>query len=194
MTSNLDYSETAAAYPGILQPQTFVERCIRKFIYWRQRKTGGYCDAVIEGFGDKPAMYRWHVLPRNAWFNVYLHKIMQDDEQDLHDHPYHNMSVPLVQGYLEVQFRELPVYGSPHPALRVRSRRILRPFFRLASTPHQILVMRDEKSRPLPAWSLFVTGPRVRHWGFWQSGRDGMSWRSWREYVTTRGELRDDQT
>ena len=58
-------------------------------------------DFVIGPAGD-PYMRRWWVIPRNKWFNIYLHNIMRsDDDRALHDHPWTNVSVLLRGSYLE---------------------------------------------------------------------------------------------
>ena len=37
---------------------------------------------------------RWHLIPRNRFFNVYLHKFSGPDScRELHDHPWWNLSI-----------------------------------------------------------------------------------------------------
>ena len=58
-------------------------------------------DFIIGGAEDA-YMLRWWVIPRNRWFNIYLHKILRDDDpRALHDHPWWNISIVLKGGYLE---------------------------------------------------------------------------------------------
>lgn len=100
-------------------------------------------------------MRRWWLIPRNRWFNVYLHQILHDDEdRALHDHPYANCSIVLRGGYVEV---------TP------KGRFLRRPSavrFRLPTAAHRLELRRDEAGNAIPSWSLFITGPRVREWGF----------------------------
>jgi hypothetical protein len=130
------------------------------------------CDVVI-GDEQNPYMLRWHVIPRNRVFNIYLHRFCRSDEDVLHDHPWWNMSVI--------------VWGSYTEQLRNR-RRITRwpfiPVIRHPMTAHRI-ILRNDNNGPRPVWSLFVTGPKVRTWGFWCGER----WVEYKEYVspTTRG-------
>lgn len=94
-------------------------------------------------------MHRWWLIPRNRYFNIYLHKIMRnDDDRALHDHPWWSVSV-LLKGKL----REV---------LKDRARYPLRfiPWLRSAKLAHRLEVARG------PAWTLFITGPVVRSWGF----------------------------
>ena len=49
-------------------------------------------DLVIGGWDD-PYLLRWWLIPRNRWFNVYLHLFLRsDDDRALHDHPWFNLS------------------------------------------------------------------------------------------------------
>jgi hypothetical protein len=55
------------------------------------------------GGKDDPYLLRWYLIPRNRFFNVYLHKIVRsDDDRALHDHPWWWLSVMLKGRYAEV--------------------------------------------------------------------------------------------
>ena len=105
-------------------------------------------------------MRRWWVIPRNRFFNVYLHCIgRNDDDRALHDHPWWNVSIILRGAYREV----MP-----------DGQRVLRPghvVFRGAETLHRLEVVKG------PVWTLFITGPRVREWGF-QCTRGWVHWKA----------------
>ena len=95
-------------------------------------------------------MHRWYIIPRNPWFNIYLHKIMKDDDdRALHDHPWHSLSF-VIRGVL----REILPHRWRilHPSLI--------PIYRPPTLAHRLEVARG------PVWTLFITGPRVREWGF----------------------------
>ena len=58
-------------------------------------------DYIIGG-KEQPYMLRWWVIPRNRWFNIYLHYFLRsDDDRALHDHPWFNVSILLDGGYTE---------------------------------------------------------------------------------------------
>jgi hypothetical protein len=60
-------------------------------------------DKVIMPDGHKVAMRRWHLIPRNPVFNVFLHHIVEsDDDRALHDHPWISLSVILDDSYVEI--------------------------------------------------------------------------------------------
>lgn len=122
-------------------------------------------DFVI-GPKDAPYLRRWWIIPRNRFFNIYLHEILQnDDDRALHDHPWVNCSIILKGRYLEVT-----------PAGRYVRRRFL-PVLRRAVTSHRL-----ELIDKTPCWSLFITGPVIREWGF----HCPKGWRPWRQFVNER--------
>src|ERR1700761_649655 len=58
-------------------------------------------DVLIGKAGDT-YMRRWWVIPRNRFFNIYLHNFLRsDDDRALHDHPWVNMSILLWGRYIE---------------------------------------------------------------------------------------------
>lgn len=110
---------------------------------------------------------RWWVIPRNKWFGVYLHHFLRsDDPRALHDHPKANISI-LLRG----SYREHLTGGV------VKLRRPWRPIARKAETAHRI-----ELIDGAPVWSLFLTGPIVREWGF----HCKRGWVHWRDFVSVR--------
>lgn len=100
--------------------------------------------------GDPAYMLRWWVIPRNDMFNIYYHRIVRDDDdRALHDHPWPSFSI-MVSG----QMREiLP-----------NSERIMREgdcVFRSPEFAHRLELIEGE-----PAETIFITGPKIRDWGF----------------------------
>jgi hypothetical protein len=140
------------------------------------------------GGAENPYCNRWYVIPRNRLFNIYLHQFVRDDDdRALHCHPWLNCSLLLRGRYSEVQFLRRPTAGRDLPSTIEIPRRPGRPVFRRPSTAHRVVLARDENHRPIPCWSLFLTGPVIRSWGFWCSkGR----WVHWREFTAgDRGEI-----
>lgn len=122
-------------------------------------------DFVI-GRPGKPYLLRWWVIQRNRWFNIYLHQILEnDDDRALHDHPWVNCSIILSGQYREVTPRGTFV------------RRKWWPIFRRSVAAHRLELIDDE-----PVWSLFITGPIIREWGF----HCPKGWRHWKEFVDSR--------
>lgn len=111
-------------------------------------------DVVIGGHDD-PYLLRWFVIPRNPVFNVYLHLFLRsDDDRALHDHPWANCSVLLEGAYTE---HTIGAGGINHHTRRQAGDWYVRPSGKMA---HRIELTDG------PCWTLFITGPRYREWGF----------------------------
>jgi hypothetical protein len=138
---------------------------------------------VIIGGEDNPYLRRWWLIPRNRYFNIYLHQFLRDDDdRALHGHPWaFNISILLRGGYIEV-VPEHPKYAGGASTVR-RRRRIGLPYLRLGPAPHRVELLRDKGGRMLPVWTLFITGPNVRQWGFYCP----RGWRHWRDFTADDG-------
>lgn len=154
-----------------------------------------------------PYLLRWYITPWRGWYrhideaqrtcwqrlavrlsmylpNIYLHKFLRsDDERALHDHPWAWASLLLRGSYIEhsiaaggIHRRHVRAPGSlkicgPRAAHRVE----LRDLF---------------GNGPSPCWTLFITTPVLREWGFHcpQAG-----WVPWRKFTAAedgrRGEI-----
>jgi hypothetical protein len=144
-------------------------KIIDRFI---DRITQRPADFIIGG-RDDPYLYRWWVIPRNRWFNVYLHCFARsDDDRALHDHPWlFNCSV-LLRG----QYREWTFADKAMRELKFTDRKAGAIKLRLGGAPHRVELFRPAMAvgngaprpigREMPCWTLFITGPVVREWGF----------------------------
>jgi hypothetical protein len=118
-------------------------------------------DQIIGG-KERPYMLRWWVIPRNRFFNIYLHHFLRsDDDRALHDHPWWNLSILLRGRYLE------------HTRDRIRLRHAGCMVLRRATCAHRIELIDG------PVWTLFLTGPKIRSWGF----HCPQGWRHWRKFT-----------
>lgn len=122
-------------------------------------------DFIIGGH-ERPYLLRWWLAPRNPVFNVYLHQFMRsDDDRALHDHPWVNCSVLLRGSYTEhtiaaggIHRREVLQAG----ALRLRW---------TGRIAHRV------ELHDGPCWTLFITGPRYRAWGFHCPAEGWVHWK-----------------
>ena len=122
---------------------------------------------VVIGGADNPYMHRWWLIPRNRFFNIYLHHFMRsDDDRALHDHPWWNLSVLLTGRYCE--------HTIDAGGINIRTFRNAGDFkFRGAGAAHRIELYDGF------CWTLFVTGPRLREWGF----HCPKGWVHWRDFT-----------
>ena len=141
---------------------------------------------VIIGGADAPYLRRWHILPRNRIFNLYLHHFLRDDDdRALHDHPWAWCSLVLAGGYYEhtiaaggIHHRRWRPAGSLAISGPRRAHRI-----ELHKHPQHMLdfysVMGGrgrERLPPVTCFTLFATGPTVRAWGFHCPKRGWVPW------------------
>jgi len=136
---------------------------------WWQRVAESRPPDFVIGGANTPYLRRWWLIPRNNLFNIYLHQFLRsDDDRALHDHKYINLSWLLEGEYIEHTIAQ----GGVHHQRKFRAgdKRMRWP-----TTAHRIEV-ND------PCWTLFVTGPSVREWGF----HCPKGWRRWQDFVDER--------
>jgi hypothetical protein len=135
-----------------------VRLALRRLVSWWIRRRGVTLrppDFVI-GDPKDPYLLRWWLIPRNRWFNVYLHCFLRsDDDRALHDHPWCWASLMLEGAYTEHTIAAGGVHR--RATYTAGSLRLHWPRF-----AHRLEV-RPEYGE---CWTLFVTGPRVREWCF----------------------------
>lgn len=108
---------------------------------------------------------------RDGW-GVYLHKFHRgDDGEELHNHPWKwSVSLILAGGYIEERREGLDVvtYKYKPGAINIL----------MADTFHRVDLREHD------AWSLFIAGPKVQSWGFWD--RATGIFKPWREHIDER--------
>ena len=123
-------------------------------------------DVIIGGAAD-PYLRRWWVIPRNRFCNIYLHHFLRsDDDRALHDHPWINASILLDGRYVEHTI----LAGGVNRRKEYRAGDVK---LRGARSAHRVELVDG------PCWTLFVTGPRLREWGF----HCPRGWRPWQQFV-----------
>ena len=128
---------------------------MKRLADWLIARAGRRQPDFVIGGADRPYLLRWWLIPRNPVFNVYLHLFMRsDDDRALHDHPWANASILLRGRYTEHTIAAGGVHQ--HRVLAAGAVKV-RPSGRAA---HRIELTDG------PCWTLFITGPRYRQWGF----------------------------
>lgn len=156
--------------------------------------------SFVIGDDGRVYLHRWWVIPKNKWFNIYLHKFLNDDDdRALHDHPWPSLSIILRGGYIEhlpggVKKEYKPgsfIYRRADHAHRVELFKNTRWIRRTEPGLRYYDDETDAAGYPLepvksprPAVTIFITGPKVREWGF----RCPQGWRHWKEFVSKHDE------
>lgn len=112
---------------------------------------------------------RWHLL-HTPWFRVYLHRFVLPDDACMHDHPWRFVSVILSGGYWEAV--------DCGTRIEERWRGAGSVAYRPATHIHRVAAL-DPKRQ---TWSLIITGPKERAWGFWTP----VGWIYYLEYESER--------
>lgn len=149
-------------------------------------------DFVVGAGGEKIYLQRWWIIPRNRFFNIYLHHFLaSDDDRALHDHPFVNLSILLDGCYFEHSIQA----GGVHSKKLRAAGKFSGVKFRLPQTAHRIELINDDSNiytlgpiiteNKLSCVTLFITGPRMREWGFHCPN----GWRHWKEFTRRIGNM-----
>ena len=88
----------------------------------------------------------------NSPFNIFIHKFLKSDPDDLHDHPWGFTTFILGGGYWEYTSSNVKTWYGPFSYRSVKNPEFL----------HRIQL---DKNIPY-CWTLFIPGKRVKDWGF----------------------------
>ena len=117
---------------------------------------------IMDRADREPYLVRYYVLFKERVtfpYNVFLHKFLKSDPDDVHDHPWNYFTIILKGGYWEwipvfdslgVKFNEYKVWRGPGS-------------FRFGKSTNY---HRIELEPGVVAWTLFFVGPKKREWGF----------------------------
>ena len=130
---------------------------------------------VMDRVNNEPYLERYYIfLKDRKWFpfNIFIHKFLKSDPDDVHDHPWPYATLILKGGYWEwnPQFNSLGQKIGEIATWRGAGH------FRICSATsfHRI-----ELDPSITAWTLFMPGPQQREWGFLNKGR----WVQWEKYL-----------
>jgi len=117
---------------------------------------------IMDRTENEPYLERYYVLFKERItfpYNIFLHKFLKSDPDDVHDHPWNYFTIILKGGYWEW----IPVFntlGEKFSEYRVwRGPGSFR--FGGMNNYHRI-----ELEPGVNAWTLFFVGPKKREWGF----------------------------
>jgi hypothetical protein len=133
---------------------------------------------VMDRVENEPYLERYYLFLRERErfpFNVFLHKFLKSDPDDVHDHPWPYATVILKGGYWEW----IPYFDTV--GRKTGEYQVWRGpgHFRIsrANSFHRI-----ELDPAITAWTLFMPGIKQRDWGFLVKNK----WVQWEQYLAQR--------
>ncbi len=145
-----------------------------KFLEARGRKR-----IVYDRVDNEPYLERYYLFLKDRGehfpFNLFLHKFLKSDNDDLHDHPWPFATLILKGGYYEWT----PQFGADGKKIGEIARWCGPGSFRMAkaNSYHRI-----ELDPEVECWTLFMPGPKQRDWGFLVKNK----WVQWEQYLQNR--------
>ena len=133
---------------------------------------------IMDRENNEPYLERYYLLfntRKHFPFNVFLHKFLKSDPDDVHDHPWPYATLILKGGYYEWT----PVFdGQGKKIAETCTWRGAGSFRTCGATSYH----RIELDPTVETWTLFMPGPHKREWGFLT--RSG--WIQHEQYLTAR--------
>jgi hypothetical protein len=137
---------------------------------------------ILDRESNEPYLERYYVfLKDRTWFpfNVFLHKFLKSDPDDLHDHPWSYATLILKGGYYEWT----PLFDSQGAKIgEIQHWRGPGHFRRCSATSYH----RIELDPQVECWTLFMPGKQQRDWGFLTRQGKQNVWVQHEEYLTQR--------
>ena len=146
------------------------------FLNWLERH--GRKRIVMDRVNNEPYLERYYVFLKdrdNFPFNIFLHKFLKSDPDDVHDHPWNYATFILKGGYWEW----IPEFNKQGQKIAEIARWRGPGSFRTAkaNSYHRI-----ELDPDVETWTLFMPGRKKREWGFLTKG----AWVQWEDYLSGR--------
>ena len=120
---------------------------LKQFMTWLGRYR-----VIMDRQNNEPYLERYYLFLKDRGsfpFNIFLHKFLKSDPDDLHDHPWSYFTLILLGGYWEYTPTGKHWRGPGH--------------FRVCNSES---LHRIEVEPGVYAWSLFIPFVKTREWGF----------------------------
>ena len=147
-----------------------------QFLNWLDRL--GRKRIIMDRVNNEPYLERYYLFLKDRAqfpFNLFLHKFLKSDPDEVHDHPWHYATVILKGGYYEW----VPMFNRQGEMIGQIAKWRGRGHFRIcgARSFHRI-----EIDPNVDTWTFFMPMWKCREWGFWT--RKG--WVQHEEYLKSR--------
>jgi hypothetical protein len=141
-----------------------INQAIDKLIEFAKRTPYFHLEGYMERY--------WLIPYGKIGIAARIHHILRsDDNRAFHDHPWPYLTVILRGGYTEIRpIFESGVYIGEHRQWHGAGSIL----FRRADSWHRLEIPEGHS-----AWTLFITGPKVRRWGFLIHPEHKVYWRDY---------------
>lgn len=117
---------------------------------------------VLDRQSNEPYLERYYLFLKDRKrfpFNIFLHKFLKSDPDDVHDHPWSYATLILIGGYWEW----IPQFDNDGKKVTELAKWRGPGHFRIspATSYHRI-----ELDPDITTWTLFMPGPQKKEWGF----------------------------
>lgn len=133
---------------------------IKAFLSWLDRI--GRKRIVMDRVDNEPYLERYYVFLKDRKyfpFNVFIHKFLKSDPDDVHDHPWPYATLILKGGYYEWT----PIFDANGKMIGEQQHWRGPGHFRVCrSKSYHRIELKDG----VTAWTMFMPGPQMREWGF----------------------------
>ena len=137
---------------------------------------------ILDRQSNEPYLERYYVFLRERRkfpFNVFIHKFLKSDPDDVHDHPWPYATLILKGGYWEW----VPQFTSDGKKIGEIAKWRAPGHFRIcgANSFHRI-----ELDPTVECWTLFMPGPQKREWGFLVRDGKEQKWVPNEQYIQSK--------
>ena len=117
---------------------------------------------IMDRVNNEPYLERYYLFLKDRKkfpFNIFLHKFLKGDPDDVHDHPWSYTTLILKGGYYEW----VPIFDDNNKKISEVASWRKPGHFRTcsANSYHRI-----ELDPAIECWTLFMPGKQTREWGF----------------------------
>jgi hypothetical protein len=128
---------------------------------------------IKDRIDDEDYLERYYLFLKNRKtfpFNIFLHKFLKSDDEELHDHPWSFTTIILSGGYWEHSLYGKTWHG---PGSIIHKQ---------ATDLHRLELDPDVSD----TWTLFIPGKRCRNWGF----QTAEGWINEKDYLEERKKVK----
>lgn len=117
---------------------------------------------ILDRQSEEPYLVRYYVFLKDRKrfpFNIFVHKFLKSDPDDVHDHPWPYFTLILRGGYYEY----VPIFDSNEKKVGENKHWRGPGHFRYN---HSHSFHRIELKQDVECWTMFMPGPQRKEWGF----------------------------